>query len=148
MINHAKKIVAGLAMALIVAGCAAVEKVSQHVEDNPLIYQFAMQQVLYRTVGIDPDRIKTALGIVNKVQSIEDDPATLSELGDKIRDRIGYDEMALADRAIVDDLLAAAGAYIKPRIGDEGVLDEKGRAALMELLRRVESDLKAIQPKE
>lgn len=126
--------------ALMLAGCASTST-GPAAGANPLIYQMALRQALYRTIGTDQEKVTAALNVVKSVREDGRDVETLDALGELIREEVGYDELAPVDAALVDDLLALARQRVEPYMTSDGRFADDGRAALVELLTAVESDL-------
>ena len=132
-------------LCVLMAGCAAL----QYGANNPATARLVTDQITARFISEadDPkDRAAAVRDVVGTLRAEVDTnaQATLASIEQRVRDEIDWDELAIADRQILEFALLKARQSLSDLIGD-GLLDPDERATIGTLLDWIDAAAERVQ---
>jgi hypothetical protein len=128
-ITHAAIIVL---LAVALQACALLER----VESSPATAALTVQYGTLKYTGDDADKAQRVYDAVARL-SLDDESITLALLDDRIRAAINWERLDLADRLLLDTLLAQVRAELEQRMGS-GLLAPEDRVRVQQVMQWVQ----------
>ena len=122
---------------ILTVGCTTLETLGDYVSENELFTSIAARQAVGRyiaagdTLEAENERAKQVQSILKKANEyLEGDPiATASGLFKVVNDSIAWDEIAISDRVLIQDILVLFKSELKD-YELKNSIDEESRIAI------------------
>lgn len=136
------KIVLVLLLAIAAAACSVLDSIGTYANDNPLLVDAATRQAVYRYVdagGTEAAKTNRAKHVVDAVVDLdgflEGNPtASVSTLLAVIDSHVKWDELAVVDRLLVEDIMTLVKLSLEAK-QEQGVLSDDAVVGIRALLR-------------